>query len=71
MNNVPILYPGDKVHIVIPDPGDGGVKAHESLVALYASQGVQVVMTSAVGNLPQFGIVAVFRKPTLIPVEEE
>lgn len=70
MTNVPILYPGDKVHLAVPDPGDGGARVHQELTAIYASQGVEIICTSAISNLPQCGVVAVFRKPMLIPTEE-
>lgn len=64
MNNAPILYPGDEIHIVVPDSGDGGAKVHEELTTLYASRGVHVLCTSAVAGLHALSVVAVFRKPS-------
>jgi|KBSSwiStaDraftv2_1062776.scaffolds.fasta_scaffold1583887_2 hypothetical protein len=61
-SSVPFLHRGDKIHFVIPDPGDGGQKIHDSLQAIYAPLGVQVICTTAISNLPVFQIVAVFRE---------
>ena len=59
----PILQPGDKVHIVTPTSLDdpAGTRNHEQLVALYRTQGVEVICTTAVANLPAYAVVAVFR----------
>lgn len=69
MSNVPILYPGDKVHLAVPDPGDGGARVHQELTDIYASQGVEIICTSAITNLPQCSVVAVFRDEREISTE--
>jgi hypothetical protein len=70
--NTPILYPGDVIHLVLPSTGSGREdnRIIEELRTEYARFGVNLhVATAHTGA--DFKVVAVFRKPTLVPVETE
>lgn len=71
------LYPGDKIHLAVPVsagyPADVRAEAREMAVQLtenYAAMGVTVAFWTATTNLSHPVVVAVFRKPLLMPVED-
>lgn len=70
--NTPILYPGDIVHLLFPSTGS---KQEDNrligeLRTEYARFGINLhIVTTRLGD--ELKVVAIFRKPTLIPVETE
>jgi len=70
--NTPILYPGDIVHLVLPSTGSTKEdnRLIEELRTEYARFGVNLHIGTAISGA-SLQVVAIFRKPTLIPVETE
>jgi hypothetical protein len=68
-----VLYPGDSVHLVLPSTGNQAKDDQiiEQIRAVYRNLGVNLAIGTAPTGNPEMRVVAIFRKPTLIPVEEK
>jgi hypothetical protein len=68
----PILYPGDSIHVVLPSTGSEREdnRIIQEMRTTYARCGVNLLVgTAATGAT--FQVLAIFRKPILIPVEDQ
>ena len=72
MTDTPILYPGDAVHLTLPSTGSEREdnRIIDTARACYARYGVDLLVGTAVTGAP-FQVLAIFRRPSLVPVEEK
>ena len=68
-----VLYPGDSIHLMLPSTGDESEdnRLIDELRAAYARYGVNLHIGSASTAPGSLGVIAIFRKPMIVPVEDK